>query len=400
MLVTSRDPFAKTNFFLNGSGIVLNPLSTVQAAARLHNLISQSEGAEKFDEQDASIKVANQHDGLPLATTQLAGFIRRRHLSIREFVDLYITAARYAEVHHVSNPLQDHRYGYTLATAYNFQGSRKSCDETSSVACLHEPRSGSRGYIFLNPQRTKDEANDLWTASTFENARFELLASSVIKRNINKQELWIHCVIQAEVRTGIDETRRYQAFKQAVSLFSGIWPSGDLCSQGSKRWAYLHERGISHEAKAYLKLALTLCDRANTTQEPLASDMHLTMGALSNETNDAQSCLGHNILCLVLRKAEAAKHNKSDLRLAFAHSQMGIAYMMIRKFAFATEYFKKCIGMLKGLDVDVDEFGFPVCNLGLAYWVKVELDAADTTLTDLLLQRERRHGKLGKVSYK
>lgn len=124
------------------------------------------------------------------------------------------------------------------------------------------------------------------------------------------------------------------------------------------------------------------------------------MGALSNETNDAQSCLGHNILCLALRKAEAAKNNKPDLRLAFAHSQMGIAYMMIRKYALATEYFKQCIGMLSGLEVDVDEFGFPVCNLGLAYWVQGELDAADKTLTDLLLQRERRHGKLDKVSYK
>jgi tetratricopeptide (TPR) repeat protein len=128
--------------------------------------------------------------------------------------------------------------------------------------------------------------------------------------------------------------------------------------------------------------------------------MHLTMGALSNETNDAQSCLEHNILCLALRKAEAARNNKPDLRLAFAHSQMGIAYMMVKKFALATEYFKQCIEMIKGLEVDVDEFGFPVCNLGLAYLVQGELDMADETLTDLLKQREERHGKLDKVSYK
>ncbi len=128
--------------------------------------------------------------------------------------------------------------------------------------------------------------------------------------------------------------------------------------------------------------------------------MHLTMGALSNETNDAWSCLEHNILCLALRKAKAITYNKPDLRLAFAYSQMGIAYMMIKKFALATEYFKQCIEMIKGLDVDVDEFGFPVCNLGLAYLVQGELDIADKTLTDLLFQREKRHGKLDKVSYK
>lgn len=74
--------------------------------------------------------------------------------------------------------------------------------------------------------------------------------------------------------------------------------------------------------------------------------------------------------------------------------------MMVRKFALATEYFKQSVEMLKSIAVDPDEFGFPVCNLGLAYWVQGELDAADKTLTDLLIQREKLHGKLDRVSYK
>lgn len=128
--------------------------------------------------------------------------------------------------------------------------------------------------------------------------------------------------------------------------------------------------------------------------------MHLTMGALCNETNDAESCLEHNILCLTIRQGEAAKTKKPDLRLAFAHSQMGIAYMMVKKFALATEYFKQSVKLLKSIEVDPDEFGFPVCNLGLAFWVQGELDDADRTLTDLLSQRERLHGRLDTVSYK
>lgn len=127
--------------------------------------------------------------------------------------------------------------------------------------------------------------------------------------------------------------------------------------------------------------------------------MHLCMGALFNETNDAEACLEHNVLCLTIRKAEAAKRKVPDLRLAFAHSQMGIAYMMVRKFALATEYFKQSVEMLQSIDEDPDEFGFPVCNLGLAYWVQGELEDADKTLTDLLLQREKLHGKLDRVSY-
>lgn len=128
--------------------------------------------------------------------------------------------------------------------------------------------------------------------------------------------------------------------------------------------------------------------------------MHLTMGALSNETNDAQACMKHNILCLRLRKTQAEKEKRADVPLAFAHSQMGIAYMMVEKFALATEYFKQSVAMLKALNAEVDDFGFPVCNLGLAYWIQGELDLADTTLTDLLHQREKAYGKLDTVSYK
>jgi tetratricopeptide (TPR) repeat protein len=95
--------------------------------------------------------------------------------------------------------------------------------------------------------------------------------------------------------------------------------------------------------------------------------MHFTISALSNETNDAQSCLKHNILYLALRKAEAAKKNKPKLRLAFAYNQISIAYMIIGKFTLATEYFKQCIEMLKRLNANVDKFSFPIYNLGLTY---------------------------------
>jgi hypothetical protein len=186
VLITSRDPFAKTHFFSNGSGVDLEPLSIDDAATLLRKLIKRPEKALDPDEQDASIKVANQLDGLPLAMTQMAEFIRRRHLSIREFVDLYVSDARYAEVHDVGNPLQEYWYRYTLATAYNFKDLEKHATKPlQSLAFMNPDR--IREDICLNPQRANGEDNDLWTASVFENARFKLLASSIIKRNLKKR---------------------------------------------------------------------------------------------------------------------------------------------------------------------------------------------------------------------
>lgn len=249
VLITSRDSFAKTHFFSNESGVDLESLSTVEAVTLLRKLIKRSEEAQSPDEQDAAIKIANQLDGLSLTMTHMTGFIRRRHLSIREFVDLYATDARYAEIHDIGNPLQDRRYGYTLAIVFNFQGIGKHVTKLLQLFAFMNP-DRIREDIFLNPQRANDEANCLWIATFFENARFELFTSSIIKRNINKKELWIHRVIQAKVRTRMNENHRYQTFKQNVSLLVGIWPSGDLCSQASKRWA-LCEDLLPHLERFY-----------------------------------------------------------------------------------------------------------------------------------------------------
>jgi hypothetical protein len=249
MLVTSRDPFAKEHFFSNGSGIDMEPLSTADSATLLRKLITKTEEAGSSDEQDASVELANHLAGLPLAMTQMAGFIRRRHLSIREFVNLYATDARYAEIHDVGNPIQEYRYGYTLATAYNFQGLSPHATKLLQLLAFMNP-DRVQEYIFVNPQASEEKGNHCWTASVFEIARYELLASSIIKRNIYKKELWIHRLIQAEVRTRIDEDRRYQTFKEAVSLLAEIWPPGDHCSQQIKRWA-LCEDLLPHLERFY-----------------------------------------------------------------------------------------------------------------------------------------------------
>lgn len=239
VLVTSRDPFAKEQFFSNGSGIDLEPLSTAESATLLRKLIVPRESSANKDECDASLELAKQLDGLPLAMTQMAGFIRRRHLSMREFVSSYGNDARYAEIHGMSHPAQEHRYGYTLATTYNLQGlSSSTMDLVRILAFLSPDR--IREDIFVSPtphRRCREPAEGQpWSSATFEAARYESLASSIIKRDVHKKELRIHRVIQAEIRTALDEELRYKTFKSAVDLVSRLWPPGNLSIQANKRW--------------------------------------------------------------------------------------------------------------------------------------------------------------------
>jgi hypothetical protein len=64
------------------------------------------------------------------------------------------------------------------------------------------------------------------------------------------KELWIHRVVQAEVRTRMDEASRYKAFQTVVELLAKVWPPGDLCSQAVKRWA-LCEDLLPHLERFY-----------------------------------------------------------------------------------------------------------------------------------------------------
>ncbi|KAK0712747.1 hypothetical protein B0T26DRAFT_752943 [Lasiosphaeria miniovina] len=101
--VMNRDSYAKEHFLSNGSGADVEPLSAANSASLLRKLVTtqthhanQGSGTTNDDEYRA-----NHLDGLPLAMTQMAGFIRHRHLSIREFMNLFANDARYAEIHGV-----------------------------------------------------------------------------------------------------------------------------------------------------------------------------------------------------------------------------------------------------------------------------------------------------------
>ena len=170
-------------------------------------------------------------------------------------------------------------------------------------------------------------------------------------------------------------------------------------ASGANLSRFLHEQGLSGQGKPYLQLALELLHRANITEEPLASEAHLTMGALCNVTKDKQNSLEHDILCLNLRKDDAARRGQPNIRLAFAYSQMGIGYMGVKRYAKGLEYFKQSVELFKLLAIEGDPAAFPICNLGLGFWIQDMLDDANVTLTELLEDRERRHGKLDTVSY-
>jgi hypothetical protein len=75
ILITSRDPSAKTHFSSTGTGIDLEPLSAFEGATLLRKLVTKTEDPGTIDEENASMMMSKELDGLPLAVTQMAGLL-------------------------------------------------------------------------------------------------------------------------------------------------------------------------------------------------------------------------------------------------------------------------------------------------------------------------------------
>ena len=246
VLITSRDPTAREYTF--SKGINLDPLSSSESAMLFRVLTNNNFETLSRDEKMASQDLADKMDGLPLAITQISGFIHRRQLSMREFVSSYVDE-RYAEVHKTGTRIQDIRYGQTLATTWNFQGlSDGAWRLLQLISFLSPDRISER--ILISDRTITTRGPGFWSRSVYEDARTELLTSSIIKRNVARQELWIHRIIQQEVRTRMGDHDRYDKFVEDVRLLNMSWPPGDLMLQNSERWAICEEL-LPHVEQCY-----------------------------------------------------------------------------------------------------------------------------------------------------
>jgi tetratricopeptide (TPR) repeat protein len=129
-------------------------------------------------------------------------------------------------------------------------------------------------------------------------------------------------------------------------------------------------------------MALEVClgTRAMDTRD-LESDLRYVLGAVANETNDAQSCLEHTQRFFDLRLEVAKENGFGDEKLAKAYNQIGVAWMMAEDYKKAEEAFKTSAQEYEKLpNYTKDKRSLPLVNLGLAYWLQNRLDEASEVL--------------------
>lgn len=126
-------------------------------------------------------------------------------------------------------------------------------------------------------------------------------------------------------------------------------------------------------AKRFFELGLKICQESSSLEElqQLYADIRYGLAAATNEANDAKGCLEHTQVLLDLRLQISESSGVQDIRLAVAHNELGIAYIMNNQYDSGIEAFNKSIrvyAQLPKFELAMDTN--PRTNLAFTYWVR------------------------------
>ena len=240
VLVTSRDPMAKSMFFFGEAGIEVESLSTPEAADFLKRLMSEE---NQQDREEALQTIARRLDGLPMAIAQIAAFIRRNNMLLAEFLELYQNDM---DLHYLKFLKIGCQRGYerNLATIWDLGNLDDGATILLNVMSFLDPECIQEDILtgtfqdvkLVNYPRSKKE---------YHRYLSRLLESSLVHRNASRGELRVHRLVQDVARdrmqqqslSGLSDT----VFDATLQLVSSVFP---FITRGSDGRAHKVDRWI------------------------------------------------------------------------------------------------------------------------------------------------------------
>ncbi|KAL9078237.1 MAG: hypothetical protein Q9157_002855 [Trypethelium eluteriae] len=437
VLVTSRDPLSKTTPSIASESIDMRPFDVPEAAAFLRSITH----CER--EENLSIEIAEKLGGLPLAISQMAAMIRYQYLSFSDFLNQYQDESNRRQIHAYELGVLRREARGNMATIWAIEQLKPQARTILELSAVLDPDCIPERFFQDKLPCANGLENYPRTGFEFSAARADLIKRSLLTRNDEKKEFWIHRILQDCVLMKMAPETMKRVFSTALELIVNAWGIASLdkrhvlalsrsrealfphalslknlyeklqlegTSNTSLQMAFLlneagwfqHERGNSQDIKSFLELALAICVR-NTHDDTsqLMADIHYGLAAVANETNDAPACLHHTKSLLDMRLKSFEASGRNDIRLAIAYNEMAIAWVMNGQYQNAIQAFESSIkvyGAMEDYWLAIDTN--PRTNLGFTYWVLGQNSKAHEVLENLLRDRELKFGKGDTESYR
>jgi hypothetical protein len=240
VLITSRDPLHELVDPARSGTSLLNPFSTSETANFILKITHREE-----DEEDRKlvVAVAKMIGGVPLAAAQIAGSILRRDMTFAEFVQEYDDPRSHNEL--FRQPVGNKRklgYEHTILSVWGIEKLKVSGDLLDVLSFLDPD--GIPEQIFQDIAISTDMENFLNSQRKYENARAELLQSSMVSRHRTAKILVTHRLIQDTVRAWMSDERYSVVCITTLQVLSGAWPYEEefgFIKNETSRWLLCNE---------------------------------------------------------------------------------------------------------------------------------------------------------------
>jgi hypothetical protein len=231
LLMTSRDPLAKRRMY-SGDGIDLKGFKTESAAAFLQHL---TEG--KLDvSRDDVVHLADRIQGLPVLLVAITSIMEALRLSVQEFLEYFEERHFQSDIYKLKiedGDTIEQRSFFDILAFENFDVEALRLLEMRS---LLDPNRIPE--FLLTPTKGDIELPEKYprTEETYTVARNYLERRSLSSRDMDKQELTIHRVIQESVRALMSDNVLHDTLQGAINLVTRAW------SPTAGRWDYVIDR--------------------------------------------------------------------------------------------------------------------------------------------------------------
>ncbi|KAK1143739.1 hypothetical protein N8T08_006140 [Aspergillus melleus] len=326
ILVTSRDPLAKSMFTRRPSGLDLGPLSQQDSLDLFNHLTSLFDEAE----DDTAKQISGALGGVPLAISQMAGIIRRQDLTLSEFLELYTDHEEHASLYETKFDTNITTYRHSLSTVWAFEKLKPQARQLLELISFLDPDVIGEDLLVEAAMELLSDGGHFRKSSYIE-ARTDLLQSSLVQRDKQKQQVSVHRIVQDVILATMDVVKKQELFDKVVRILWAGWPS-----------------------------AMPKPSKDPELPQPKSTDGRLSVGT-------------------------------SDERLYLAYAERGISRIQDKRYEEGEADLKEALSIRKALRNYVPRSG--EANLSWALLAQGKLDECNTLLLESLAGREKALGK-------
>ncbi|KAL9030920.1 MAG: hypothetical protein Q9196_000994 [Gyalolechia fulgens] len=384
IIVTSRNPLSMDSVYAPTIGINLAPFELDEAAPFLQ-ILSQREF--QLNSLESCRKIVELLGGLPLAITQMGGIIRRRHLSLEDFLIYYANDAK--RLHEMRVPGQNPTYNQTVSSVWMLDALSKEATALLQVLSFLDPDRISEEILFGH---AKDVNAPLpyypKTRVAYFDSRTELIQSSLIFRDIKNNELRIHRLVQEVVRKKLTDDESHSVFETVV--------------------VYRLERAYDDEAGDYASLSLEILDQIPKEKIEHSEELNKMLSeshqyrAVSLIFTDTPGSLVEvqAVIDLVIDRMKRWNREEDAIQLAESYNVYGMALTRAREEDKAIQSWWRSYeafgNITDGRKLLRQEW--PAIHLAIIYSVRNEAKKGEDILLPVLKAREDAFGKDDKTS--